>query len=204
MGRGVTDGSPEAVRRVQRFVNNELEHVAAKTRLRHKASLKREKVNVTGELAGVGCYLMEQSQERFGIMGAIWSFNEHRLSDVWVHFGVVLQAPYRVDHWFGLLAHLWKYAGFKIPYPFSRPTFNGSISLDNLIDVFAHSLSGLLILGPGWFTLSVIAAELQRWLLDAEVARHHIAERTEPAVCTCQKAEAMSTPTPGESSKKEL
>lgn len=196
LSRGVTTESPVALRQVQSFCENELENVSCRTRLRHKQSLERTGVNITSELAGVGCMLMSEQEEHYGLLSAIWSFNEHRLADVWVHFGVAIQCPYRLDHWVALATHLCKYCGYTIPASLTVPMINGSLSRDNLIDVVAHSASGVLILGWVRFILAVILAELHRWLLDAEVARHHRSNPAPPPVqslCSCQEADAGTT-----------
>lgn len=177
LGRGVKPDSHVALRRVQEVCEEELTQVASCTRMRRIRSLRDEGVNVTRELAGVGCMLKEEQQEDYGIMGAIWSFNHHRLSDVFVHFGMSFANPFRIDHWAAGTMHLWKYSGFEIPKRLTKPMLNGSLSFDNLIDVVAHTSSGIIVLGPLYFALAVIAAEFHRWFLDAELAIHHMAER---------------------------
>ncbi len=177
LGRGVKPDSHAALRRVQEVCEGELAQVASRTRMRRIVSLRREGVNVTRELAGVGCMLKEEQQQDYGLMGAIWSFNHHRIADVWVHFGMAFATPYRIDHWLAGSMHLWKYSGLQIPKVLTKPMLNGSLSFDNLLDVIAHSTSGVIVLGPGYFVLAVIAAEFHRWFLDAELAIHHMADR---------------------------
>lgn len=172
LDKGVTDESGPFLKRIKSFCEDEL--TAARHTFHEHANNSQDldNGNTTSQLAGVGG-MLKVEQQRAGFWHSLWSYNEHRLADCWVHLGMGLQSPYRVDHWVALAFHLRKYSGHTIPEKFAVPLINRSLSLDNLVDCFAHSVSGLLVLGPAYFTLAVALAELQRLLLDMDVAAHH-------------------------------
>uniref|UniRef100_A0A0G4G9Z5 Uncharacterized protein n=1 Tax=Chromera velia CCMP2878 TaxID=1169474 RepID=A0A0G4G9Z5_9ALVE len=130
------------------------------------------------EVAGVGG-MLKKEMEGDGCMDKwtvyLWNFSEHRLADVWVHLGMALLHPLRVDHWLCLVLHVMKYSGHPIPQGLSVPVQvgAGTLPLDDVVDVWAHSFSSLRALGVRWFLVSVVLAEAQRWILRREVVSHH-------------------------------
>jgi len=159
-------------KRVRSFCQNELNTT--------RRNMNKNSNNCTiKDLAGVGGFLKREEKYR-SFWDKLWSFNEHRLADVWVHFGICLQSPYRLDHWLALFCHVRKYSGYPIPKQLSLPLFKFDkfgLSLDDAIDCFAHSFSGVRILGFRWFSFSLFIAELQRILLEFDVAAHHASNR---------------------------
>lgn len=123
--------------------------------------------------ACVGSLLQAQETKRKGWTSFFcWNFSEHRLCDVWVHLGVAFARPWRVDHWFALGLHILKYSGCDLPPALTFPVHLGTsvLHFDDLVDVLAHTITALSILGPAWFFAAVLAGEFQRWILHADVA----------------------------------
>eukprot|EP00958_Prasinococcus_capsulatus_P004629 scaffold431_cov315-Prasinococcus_capsulatus_cf.AAC.10 len=60
--------------------------------------------------------------------------------------------------------------GVQVPLP---PFFSRALSLSDVLDVGAHTATGLLVLGPLAFFAALTAAELLRAALRLDAAHHH-------------------------------
>lgn len=132
----------------------------------HATLGSREAVRRT---AGIGGLLVGSREWFLHVLG----FNEHRLSDVVVHAGMVLRHPFRLDHWFALCAHVLRYGGDDGCLCRKVSILYGTLSLDDIIDCTGHSISGILLLGWDRMLLAIITVETFRRLLGGQPGMHH-------------------------------
>uniref|UniRef100_A0A7S4CUN9 Uncharacterized protein n=1 Tax=Eutreptiella gymnastica TaxID=73025 RepID=A0A7S4CUN9_9EUGL len=125
------------------------------------------------DTAGVGGFFLHSHRKSM----RVFLFSEHKLADLWVHFGMAWRHPWRLDHWLELWVHFMKYCDRPVkPLTRAVPLIHNAMPLDDCIDCLAHSVTGLLVLGPMRFAGCIVIAEAARIMLKLDIAMHHLPE----------------------------
>jgi len=129
--------------------------------LGRSAQISKGNQDILIKLAGVGGMLKSKRAATW-----VWGFDEHRVSDVCMHLGMALSCPWRIDHWMELMSHMGKYAGIHVELIHHHHEDSG-LSLCDMVDVTAHCVSALSVLGFSYFLFAIILAEAFRLVIHA-------------------------------------
>jgi hypothetical protein len=122
---------------------------------------------------GIGSWMVESKTWVVHVV----LFGEHRLADVVVHAGMCMSLPFHVAalHWYSLTSHLLRYGGMPGIATNKVRAFRGFLSVDDIADCLAHTLSGARLLGFEKFVVAVFLWEaIRRWIFGRPLRIHHL------------------------------